>query len=120
MEEIVNQAQRLGKLIAQHPRTRAMQQVSAAARADTDAQRLLDDHRRQAEHIRRLENEGKPIEVADKHKLADLEAKVAGNPLIMKLMKAQADYVELMQAVNSAIGSQLSPETPTASPRQQQ
>jgi len=120
VEEILNQAQRLGKLIAQHPRTQAMQQASAAARADTDAQRLLDDHRRQAEHIHRLENEGKPIEVADKHKLANLEAKVAGNPLIMKLMKAQADYVQLMQAVNSAIGSQLNPDTPTASPQQAQ
>ena len=120
MEEIVSHARRLGKMIAEHPRTQAMQQASGALRADADAQRLLDDHRRQAENIRRLENEGKPIEVADKHKLADLEAKVAGNPLIMKLMKTQADYVELMQAVNSAIGSQLGPETPPPSPRQQQ
>jgi cell fate (sporulation/competence/biofilm development) regulator YlbF (YheA/YmcA/DUF963 family) len=120
VEEILGQARRLGKLIAQHSRTRAMQQASAALRADADARSLLDEHHRQAEHIRRLESEGRPIEVADKHKLADLEIKVAANPLIMKLMKAQADYVELMQAVNSAIGSQMGPETPTAGPQHQQ
>ncbi len=105
MDEIIALAERLGKLIAAHPRTKALEQAAAAIRDNGEAQELLQAHQKQVAHIQQLEAEIKPVEVADKQKLGQLEAKIASNELIKSLMKVRADYAELMQKVNAAIES---------------
>jgi len=105
MDEIIAMAERLGKLIAAHPRTKALEQAAAAARDNSEAQELLQQHQKQVVHIQQLEAQVKPVEVADKQKLGQLEQKIASNELIKSLMKVRADYAELMQKVNAAIES---------------
>ena len=71
MEELLSLAARLGREIGAHPRTQAFTDAAKAVAEDRDAQRVLADYQKQVEHIRRLEAEQKPIEVADKHVIKD-------------------------------------------------
>ena len=103
MDDIIADARALGKKIAEHPRMKEFVTAARAVAQDTEAQETLKTYQRQAEKIHSLEASGKPIEVADKHALADCESKVAGNDLLKKMMKTQADYLEMMQRINGAI-----------------
>jgi cell fate (sporulation/competence/biofilm development) regulator YlbF (YheA/YmcA/DUF963 family) len=106
VQEIIEAARRLGKLIAESSRAKELAAAAAAVRNNPEAQGLLRDHGRQLAHMQRLEAQVKPVEVQDKHKLAELEAKLAGHVQIKALMKAQADFAEMMHLVNDAIQSQ--------------
>lgn len=103
MEDIISEAKALGQKIAEHPRMKEFMAAARAVAEDTDAQAILKKYQEQVEKIRNLEQTGKPIEVEDKKTLADCEADVAANALLKEMMKTQADYLELMQRINSAI-----------------
>jgi cell fate (sporulation/competence/biofilm development) regulator YlbF (YheA/YmcA/DUF963 family) len=106
---LVQKARELGEVIARHERVRAYMAAQEAVRKDQQAQALLREYARHMEHLHELDQSRKPIEVADKHKAAELEAKIAGNPLLKELMRVQADYVELMNQINQAISGPLNP-----------
>jgi cell fate (sporulation/competence/biofilm development) regulator YlbF (YheA/YmcA/DUF963 family) len=110
--ELLQKARELGEAIARHERVRAYTAAQEAVRKDQQAQALLREYARQMEHLHELEASRKPIEVADKHKAADLEAQIAGNALLKELMRVQADYVELMNQINQAISGPLNPPPP--------
>lgn len=103
MDDIIAHARELGKKIADHPRTAEFLSAAKAVSEDSDAQALLTAYQAQGNRLRELEAAGKPIEVDDKHKLADCETKVAGNEKLKLMMKHQADYLEMMNRVNHAI-----------------
>ena len=103
MEQIFELAERLGKAVAAHPRAAALAQMRKKLRADPQASQLLKDFQDQARRIAQLEAEQKPVEVDDKHKLADLQAKIASNDLLKQWMRLQADYSELWNKVNRAM-----------------
>ena len=103
MDHIIAAARDLGKLIAAHSRTQAFLTAAKAVNDDTTAQTAMRAYQEIAERVQRLEYEGKPIEPADKRKLADAQAAVAGHPKLKDLSRHQADYLELMNRVNDAI-----------------
>jgi cell fate (sporulation/competence/biofilm development) regulator YlbF (YheA/YmcA/DUF963 family) len=76
--------------------------------ADPTAQKLLQEYQAQLNHIRDLEAQQKPIEVADKQKLKSLEGQIAGQAALKNLMRTQADYVALMAQINREIDGPLS------------
>ncbi len=108
-QRILEQARELGRALAGHPHVRAWHEASRAVQEDSQARQLLEDYHRQIEHIRKLEAEIKPVEVADKRKLADLQAQVAGHELIKRMMAAEADYVTLLRQVNQTIAAAMGP-----------
>jgi len=112
LRELLDKARALGETIAAHPRMREYTAAREAVEKDADTQSLLQSYGRQAEHIRALERNQKPVEVADKQKLAEIEGRMAGNDALKRLMRCQADYVELMNQVNRAM------EAPLAAPPQ--
>jgi hypothetical protein len=63
----------------------------------------LADYEAQQQKMNELAAAGRPIEPEDKRRLADLHAKVIGSRVIKDVLKAQADYVELMTAVSQRI-----------------
>lgn len=103
MEDIIAHARELGKKIAAHPRCADFMAAARAVAGDKQAQEILKAYQQQVRKIQELEATEKPIEPADKRKLADCEAAVAGNELLKKMIKHQADYVELMNRINGAI-----------------
>ena len=103
MDDIITDAKALGKKIAAHPRTKDFLAAARAVAENNDSQQILKKYQEQATRLQALEQAGKPIEVADKHALADYEAQVAGDALLKKMMKCQADYLEMMKRINDAI-----------------
>ena len=107
MEKILELASQLGKTIAQDQRTQKLNLAQKALDQDQDAQKLLKDYQDHAEIIRQLENGQKPIEVEDKHKLADLEQKISTNALIREMTRRQVDFVDIMRKVKETIDNEI-------------
>lgn len=103
MDDIIAHARELGKKIAAHPRCADFMAAARAVAADKQAQEILKAYQEQVRKIQELEMGGKPIEPPDKRKLADCESAVAGNDLLKKMIRHQADYMEMMNRINSAI-----------------
>ncbi len=102
-DKIIAEAGKLGKLIAQTPVSRAFLVHRAELDNDKEAMGIVEDYQKQLQKIAELERGGKPIEPEDKHKLTDLQQRVASNETLKGWMKAQADFSELMGKVNKAI-----------------
>ena len=107
VQELLEKAHALGEAIAKHPYVQAFVAARERTEKDPQAQELLKAYSQQAERIRRLEAQGKPIEVADKRKLAEFEQKLASDAALKDLMRAQVDYVTLMNQVNQAMEAPL-------------
>jgi cell fate (sporulation/competence/biofilm development) regulator YlbF (YheA/YmcA/DUF963 family) len=103
MDDIIAAARELGRKIAAHPRCVEFMTAAKAVAEDRQAQTVLREYQDQVRKIQGLERTGKPIEVTDKHKLAECEAKVASNEKLKAMMKHQANYVEMMNRINTAI-----------------
>jgi cell fate (sporulation/competence/biofilm development) regulator YlbF (YheA/YmcA/DUF963 family) len=112
--EILKKARGLGEAIASHARVAAMHSAQQKVQLDQAAQKLLRDYQDHANLIRRKESEGQPIEPREKHKLADLERGMASNDALKTMMRAQADYLDLMNQVHDAIEASLAEKTPSS------
>jgi cell fate (sporulation/competence/biofilm development) regulator YlbF (YheA/YmcA/DUF963 family) len=105
--DVLSKARLLGEALAAHPRVQAMHAAQRSVHADQAAQALLKQYQEHAAAIRRREAEGKPIEPADKRKLAELESGMAGNEALKRMMRAQADYLDLMNQVHETMDGAL-------------
>lgn len=102
-DTLLAQARALGDALLQHERVQSYLRVRATLESDREAARLLEDHHRHLDRLQQLEMQRKPIEAADKRRLAELESQLAGHELIKQWMRVQADYIELMNRLNDAI-----------------
>jgi cell fate (sporulation/competence/biofilm development) regulator YlbF (YheA/YmcA/DUF963 family) len=103
VDQILELAARLGEQIAADPRGRQMADARAALDGSLQDRQLLEDYEAQQQKMNELAAAGRPIEPEDKRRLADLHAKVIGSRVIKDVLKAQADYLELMTAVSQRI-----------------
>jgi len=107
MERILELARRLGEQMAGHERTVLKKKAQDAVNKDPEAKGLIEEYQKQAEKIHRLEHDGKPIEVSDKHALAAVEEKISMNEKLKELTRRQADFVEMMRKVKETIDRQM-------------
>ena len=103
LDKIVAEAGKLGELISKTSASRAFLAHREKVDKDKEAMGIVEDYQKQLQKIAELERGGKPIEPEDKHKLTDLQQRVASNETLKGWMKAQADFSELMGKVNKAI-----------------
>jgi len=101
--DIIEQATKLGELIAEHPATKKLDSATRAFESDTSAQRAMTDYQRFAQALQLKAQQGAPIEVQDKHKLEQLQQLVITNPLLANMQRAEMDYVDLLRKVDAAI-----------------
>ena len=103
MKELLEKAAELGKMIAQSDRFKNLE----AARKELDTDKELAADMKALEDIERqmyeLQKQSKPIEPDLKHRHRDLSEKVTVNPRMQTLLRAQADFSELMNHVNRQI-----------------
>ena len=112
-ERILGLASRLGQTIAESKAAKALQATRQAVDADKDLQQVMRDYRLQADKIRQLEQETKPIEPDDKRALEAMNQKLAASEKFKALTAAQMEYVDLLRKVNQAVQKELaSTETP--------
>jgi cell fate (sporulation/competence/biofilm development) regulator YlbF (YheA/YmcA/DUF963 family) len=103
MDDLIRKAEDLGRLLASHPHFAALMAARDAVRADETSRKLMADYEKHVQRIEDLTLANKPIEVADKHKLAELEKVVAADEHIKELTKAQMEFSDLLNRVNRAI-----------------
>ena len=105
--DLLSKAKALGEALAAHAVVREYHVAQKAAKEDKAAQALIRSHQTQLAKIQQLEAERKPIEVGDKQALRGFEQQMAGSETLKRLMRAQADYIDLMNRVNQAMDAPL-------------
>jgi len=104
-QDILEQATRLGELIAEHGATNKLEGASKAFESDINSQRALTDYQRFAQSLQQKAQQGGAIEVEDKRKLEQLQQAVITNPLLANMQRAEMDYLDLLRKVDGAIVS---------------
>ena len=107
MDPIIELAGRLGKAITESPQAAKLHQARKSLDQHKDLVQLLKDYQAQAEKTDRLEQENKPIEVEDKHKLQDLRDRLVASDVFKAYTAAQVEYVNLMRQVSDAMRKEL-------------
>jgi len=107
MEQLIEMARHLGRRIAAHERTSLLKQAQKAVNEDDEAGGLIKQYQQQAEKISQLGQEQKPVEVADKHKLLEIEQKISTNEKLKELTHRQMDFVEMMHKVKQTLDDEL-------------
>jgi cell fate (sporulation/competence/biofilm development) regulator YlbF (YheA/YmcA/DUF963 family) len=102
-QDILNAAQALGKLIAQHDAAKKFEETMLKLQADVEAQRVLNDFNRHLQKLGEKEQQGKPIEPSEKQQLDKLQTAVIRNPILRDFQLRQMDYLDLMRKVDEAI-----------------
>ena len=103
MDDILRHAKELGEAIAAHERCRALKQAAQALKADEEAKQLEREYAQAAQVLQEKSAVGKPLEPEEKRREADLRSKTVAHPVIRELLKAQADFTELMQKTNATL-----------------
>jgi cell fate (sporulation/competence/biofilm development) regulator YlbF (YheA/YmcA/DUF963 family) len=102
-DDVIEEAARLGARIAGHARTEALKDASAAVQSDPAARRLQEDYARELEDLRDREAGGRPVEPEQKRRLASLGEDIRRSAPLQRLLKAHADFAEMMDGVQRAI-----------------
>ena len=119
MQEIIELASRLGALMAGHERYRRLRAAESAVQADAEARGLLARLESRRRKIADLEAQVKPVEPEDKRELQRLTDAVHSDVKLQNLARVQADYMEMMNKVNSAIRGKLDTGQDAGSGREQ-
>ena len=107
MQQLIEEAEKLGQLVAQHPAISRYKQAQQAMADDPDAKRLLADFDRQIETLGRQEQSGLAVTDAQRMQLESLQTRIVANPKIKALNSAQVDFVDLLRRVTQTIQRQV-------------
>ncbi len=103
MQAILALTERLGKAIAESPQAQKLIEARNALDNDPDLQDLLANYHQQAQKIQQAEQSNQPVEVDDKHKLSELQTKLAASDEFKAFSAAQVNYIDLMRKVNAKL-----------------
>jgi len=107
MDEILAGAAELGRRIAASEVFARLRRSESAVQSDKPTHKLLNDFEAQRRRVEELESSKKPVEVEDKHRMRDLADAVHANPKLQELLRAQADYLEMMNRINRTIQGEM-------------
>jgi cell fate (sporulation/competence/biofilm development) regulator YlbF (YheA/YmcA/DUF963 family) len=103
MDDVLAKARDLAEAIRTSDRFTGLRKLEEKIAGDEETQNLTRDLQAAQARIEQKERETKPVEVEEKRELARLQEKFRENKLLMDLVKAQADFHELMNGVNRTI-----------------
>ncbi len=109
-QQIMEEAEKLGKIVAQHPIIARYKSAQKAVAEDPEAGRLLADMDRQIETLARQEQAGLPITDAQRTALESTQNRVVSHLKIKNLNLAQTDFVDLLRKITQTIQRQLGDE----------
>ncbi len=102
-DQIMQEAEKLGQLVAQHPAVARYKQAQKAVAEDPEAGRLLADFDRQLETLGRQEQSGMPVTDAQRMQLESLQGRIISHIKIKALNLAQVEFVDLLRKVTQTI-----------------
>lgn len=106
-DTIIELAARLGRSIQESSQAASLREARKELDQHKDVLDLLKEYQDQLEKVQKLEDENKPVEVSDKHRLQEIQGKLISNDVFKKYTAAQVEYVDLMRQVNTALHRQL-------------
>ncbi len=113
-QQILDAAEKLSQMVADHPALARYKQAQKLVTEDPEAGRLLADFDRQIETLARQEQSGMPITDAQRQQLETLQSRIVSHIKIKNLNMAQVEFIDLLRKINQTIQRPLS-ETAGAS-----
>jgi len=109
-DEILASAKKLGEMIASHEASKSLNTAIEKLNKDIDAQRAVNDYERTVQMVAQKQAAGQPIEVADKHRLEELQQAMMTNLTLGLVQKAQMDYLDMKRKAFEAIDHEAEPQ----------
>lgn len=106
-QQLMNEAEKIGRLVAQHPAVARYKQAQKSVADDPEAGRLLADMDRQIEALSRQEQSGVPITDAQRMALESSQNRVVSHIKIKNWNMAQVEFVDLLRKITQTIQRQL-------------
>lgn len=103
MQQIMDEAEKLGRLVAQHPAIEGYRKAQRAIAEDPDASRSLAEFDRQLENLARQEQTGMGITDAQRQQLESLQARIVSNIKVKALNMAQVEFMDLLRKVTQTV-----------------
>jgi cell fate (sporulation/competence/biofilm development) regulator YlbF (YheA/YmcA/DUF963 family) len=107
-QTILDAAEKLSKLVADHPAVARYKSAQKSVSDDPEAGRLLADFDRQIETLARQEQQGVPVSEAQRGALETLQSRIVSHIKIKNLNMAQVEFIDLLRKVNQTIQRPLS------------
>ena len=102
-QQILDAADKLGDLVAQHPAVAKYKEVQKMVSSDPDASRLLSEFNRLLENLARSEQSGLPPTDAQRKQLETLQTQIMSHIKIKALNMAHVEFYDLLRKVTQAI-----------------
>jgi cell fate (sporulation/competence/biofilm development) regulator YlbF (YheA/YmcA/DUF963 family) len=102
-KQILEAADKLGQLVAQHPAVEKHRQAQRSLAEDPEASRLMADFNRQLMTLARQEESGIPVTDAQRHQIEALQSRLASHLKVKALNIAQMEFVDLLRRVSDSI-----------------
>ena len=115
-QQLMDEAEKLGRLVAQHPAVARYKQAQKSVADDPEAARLLADMDRQIEALARQEQAGLPITDAQRGALEAAQNRVVSHIKIKNWNMAQVEFVDLLRKISQTIQRQLGDQPGGATP----
>ena len=106
-QQIMQEAEKLGQLVAQHPAVNRYKEAQRAVQNDPEASRMMADFGRQMEMLERQAQAGMDITDAQRMQLEALQGRIVSHLKIKNLNQAQVDFVDLLRKVSQTIQRQV-------------
>ena len=114
-QQIMDEAEKLGQLVAQHPAIARYKQAQKSLTDDADANRLMSEFERQIETLTRQEQAGMHVTDAQRMQLESMQTRLVSNIKIKAWNQAQVEFVDLLRRISQTIQKQVLGE-PSAAP----
>ncbi len=101
-QQIVDAAEKLGKLITEHAAIQRYADAQKAIAADPETSRMFQQFDQEVAQLGQQEQSGQPISAAQKQKLQVLQQTIASNLKVKAFSIAQMELTELLRKVSQA------------------
>ena len=116
-QQIMDEASKLGDLVATHPAIARYKDARKAVEQDADAGRLLAEFDRQIEALGRQQQQGLPVTDAQQQALEALQTRIVSHLKIKALNLAQVEFVDILRRITQTVQGRLNlQEAPGAGP----
>ena len=102
-QQIMDEAEKLGQLVAQHPAVERYKHAQKLVADDADAGRLMAEFERGLAKLDQQAQAGIPVTDAQRDQLESLQSKIVSHIKVKALNLAQVEFVDLLRKITQTI-----------------
>jgi cell fate (sporulation/competence/biofilm development) regulator YlbF (YheA/YmcA/DUF963 family) len=115
-QQIMDEASKLGDVVAQHPAVTRYKDARKAIEQDPEANRLLSEFDRQIESLNRQQQSGMPVTDAQQQALETLQSRLVSHLKIKAFNMAQVEFIDLLRKITQTIQGRLNLQEASGAP----